>query len=959
MVIRTHIDSGSLLARSFYIHMADDADLEDIGPSPGSSPSHEPELELDLAELAEGLFPQLQREDPVQPLNNEEQAVEQKVQTQMQSPWSITTKEAALLLECRSRVVPRHPAANKLVGGSCYSFFVEAGSAALGKRKKAQSSSSNFTAADEATSVVTAEYSAASGGSLTDLDDGSHLGVLRISGANQAKLHLTFGKYCLVLQPGHPQYDTPFPDGSTRETKYAGRTKTPFQHRAPDKEILWLVHATPEGTAAAAAVEKADTFRGDVRIGGSLMVGGPDLTVGPGGSGTVHAKLAGAEADHAEYMPVFHLRFDEAEELNGGDVVALVGDTDGVQKASRSARDSARAEWRVVSTNPQVLGNDIYDEDAAVPIVFSGQVPMRVTGKPPVDAFLVPSGREDGCARELSDEERPQNVLGQVVESRVKNGRVKALVQKGMGEEPMSRWVQREMDRVRGEIERVQAENVGLRMALQGTPSRSAAQTSQPAASAAPTPEASPTTTVPAPASPPPATTTAPASGVSSAAAAAAPARGEWPWDEVGKLGSDGRSVVTSADVALNRLCLVFKVISWGSGNGGLGVRRELADCLCGCSANANATIRATGETLRATGHGDTSEEALALAKWRLLEASNCQLLEMLAKCEAEARSSGSGDQGQTQTAMAIQNAGAKDAATSGKSRLNAMAHRLLAGQMSNLQGETLVEYRPSPPLGGSGSTAAGSGNANSDGSSSDDKTAEHAGFRSRGALPWCDGRPSFTGAVASTIKASEHSAAERGLAFVDRVVKSLTDPSYTFGFVKLSELLHDLRTTTRQAQEAWQAQAARVEREVEHEVSGLSISELREGLASGEGDPLEHHRRLRAAHEANMRSSFKELLHVLAMRLKRPPAIEASVDDQPNWRESARFLRYTAVPAEDSEDLGRSEHGTPLERAAVSFVQFDGEPTFVGAPAAGRKAAEQAAAEAALAFVFDRALAE
>ncbi len=148
----------------------------------------------------------------------------------------------------------------------------------------------------------------------------------------------------------------------------AGRSKLPFQHRVPQK---WLVHATPagepEGTAAAVEQKR---FPGDVSIAGSATVG-KDLTVGPDGSGTVHAKLAGREADHAEFMPVF----DEAEELNGGDVVALVGDTDGVQKVSRSARGSDRAEWRVVSTNPQMLGNKIYDEDTAVPIVLSGQVP--------------------------------------------------------------------------------------------------------------------------------------------------------------------------------------------------------------------------------------------------------------------------------------------------------------------------------------------------------------------------------------------------------------------------------------------------------------------------------------------------------------------------------------------------------------------------------------------------------
>ena len=867
--------------------------------------------------------------------------VEQKVKAQEQSPWLITPQEAAVLLEYQQSIdwVDRRPAANKLIDGVRNTFFVEAGSAALGKRKKAEAGSSGSTAAEEAM-VVNADYSSASGGSLTDLKDGRRLGVLRISGgAKQATLQLKVGKYCLVLLPGHRDY------GSS-ETKEAGRSKLPFQFGVPDKDIRWLVHATPagepEGTAAAVEQKR---FHGDVSIAGSATVG-KDLTVGPDGSGTVHAKLAGREADHAEFMPVF----DEAEELNGGDVVALVGDTDGVQKVSRSARGSDRAEWRVVSTNPQMLGNNIYDEDAAVPIVLSGQVPIRVTGEPPVDAFLVPSGREDGCARVLSDEERPQNVLGQVVESRVKRGRVKALVQKGMAEGPQDRYFQRQIALLEAE-----------RVALSAAPVPAAPAAAAPPATSAPVPH-SPTS---APESmrsagrrdqieeqqsrlesATPGSSSCTEDLTTSRSQFSPPAKGDWPWDEIGKLGPDGRSVVTPADAALNRLGLVFNVLdSWGDGGGGLGVRRELADCLSGCSASANATILATGEKICASGHGDTPAEALASAKWRLLEASNCQLLELLAKCESDARSSGSDDQ--SETARAIRNAGSNDSATSSKSRLNELAQRLLAGRMGTLQGETLVQYKPSTPLGGSG-----------------DMVGERTGFCSSGALPNCEGCPSFTGAIARTIKASEHSAAERALAFVDRVVNSLTDPSYTFGFAKLSELLGDLRTATQQAQEV------SVAHDVSHELSGLSIGalsrelvsdvshELRESLASGKGDPLELHEQLSAAHKASMRSSFKELLHVIAMRLKRPPAIEADVDDQRNWREPMRFLRYETVPADDGEHIGRSAHGTPLERAAVSFIQFDGEPTFVGAPAAGRKAAEQAAAEAALAFVFDRALA-
>ena len=57
--------------------------------------------------------------------------------------------------------------------------------------------------------------------------------------------------------------------------------------------------------------------------------------------------------------------------------------------------------------------------------------------------------------------------------------------------------------------------------------------------------------------------------------AARPPVKGEWPWDEVGTLDAGGR-VVTPADVVLNRLFLVFRVIDWGTGSAGLGVRREL-----------------------------------------------------------------------------------------------------------------------------------------------------------------------------------------------------------------------------------------------------------------------------------------------------------------------------------------------------------------------------------------------
>ena len=93
------------------------------------------------------------------------------------------------------------------------------------------------------------------------------------------------------------------------------------------------------------------------------------------------------------------------------------------------------------------------------------------------------------------------------------------------------------------------------------------------------------------------------------------------------------------------------------------------------------------------------------------------------------------------------------------------------------------------------------------------------------------------------------------------------------------------------------------------------------------------------------MKSSFKELLHEIAQRLKPPSWLERHDG-------TVSCLRYSTALLTDGEDLGSAANGQALERSQVTFVRFDGEPTFTGTPAAGRRAAEQAAAEAALAFL-------
>ena len=224
--------------------------------------------------------------------------------------------------------------------------------------------------------------------------------MLKVGGSNKEELNLEFNKYCLVLRPGHREYDQPFPNGTTpRPTKEAGRAKTKFQHRVPDKDIRWLVHSTPKGTAAPTAT-RPDQFRGDVNIRGTLTVN-KDLEVR---HGTIRGRIEGPQADHAEYWPRFDADFEVQDELNDGDVVALVSNEQGVQTVSCSARGSDRAEWSVVSTDPQILGNRKHGEDEEhkfAKIVPSGQVHVRMKVKPPADAYpcaVWPRGRVCACA---------------------------------------------------------------------------------------------------------------------------------------------------------------------------------------------------------------------------------------------------------------------------------------------------------------------------------------------------------------------------------------------------------------------------------------------------------------------------------------------------------------------------------------------------------------------------------
>ena len=959
------------------------------------------------------------------------------------TPWPIDespySHDAALILAHRDNLIvlhdfPRCKVANKVHQSEPCVFLVDKAMPSAGKRKKTAAAASSSGQPDDEDEWV--KYSGSGSQSLVDLPN--HEAVLKIHCSLPtavADMHgkKKIGQYCIVLRPGHPEWDKPFPSNKPREVESVKKNGEEYKHK--DEQHLYLMHSMPEGTAARprppALMGDSLEVNGDAAVGGSLRV-----------VGSIYGRFEGGRADFAELMP----RYSLEEQLSGGDVVALVGNREAEHASiSRSARGSLTPLWRVVTTDPLLLGKpspDV-DEETQVGIVRVGQVPVRVVGEPPTDAYLVPSGDEDGRARALRDGERPRHVVGRVVASKVRNGRVEALVESGLEAALSSDYFEGQMNLLRDEIVSVKTDNVSLRAQAEGAQAeaermrvengrlRSAESAMQGLSVGPDAPSGHNSAASPArPESPVPVSEGTAANApigvrIDSAAyqhvprgrygsaprvadpppkgshvgffcrrsmmnpiignryhnqggslpnlsfdlceaeyeklsdgekalyekmppAEQPPAPGEWPWDVPGTVGFDGK-VITPSVALLNRMDYKHKLFSSRS-VGGMAVR-VAGDASDTHFYTARVTIASSGRTIISTEcAGCTVEEATEDASRRVLEAEESVLMQLLAEAENESGeeaeddgagqgagqnagqgggqggaggeagggSSSSGVCGSEGTAgssdAAATGSGVKPmstgdlntlAATTGKQRLNAMAMRLcrVSMEMAALQKHKLVVYAEQEAFDSDErlmQRVVHADNSSPYMSVADVVDDVLARTRYSAALPLCEGQPRVYGAVAKTRKASQHSAAERTIAFVDRVLESFSDPSYNFRFAELAELLAELRE-------------------------------------------------MRRTQGSSMRSSFKELLNVMAMRLKRPAW------DEPHDG-SVEYLRYIPVAAgEGGGELGLSEHGTPLEVSEVAFVRFDGEPTFTGTPAAGRRAAEQAAAEAALAFIFER----
>ncbi len=92
-------------------------------------------------------------------------------------------------------------------------------------------------------------------------------------------------------------------------------------------------------------------------------------------------------ADYAEYLE----KKDQNELFVFGDIVGIKGG-----KISKQTHNADH--YRVISTNPIVLGNmpPIDNEDNYEKVAFLGQVPVKVIGQVNIGDYILPSGNDDG-----------------------------------------------------------------------------------------------------------------------------------------------------------------------------------------------------------------------------------------------------------------------------------------------------------------------------------------------------------------------------------------------------------------------------------------------------------------------------------------------------------------------------------------------------------------------------------
>ena len=167
---------------------------------------------------------------------------------------------------------------------------------------------------------------------------------------------------------------------------------------------------------------------------------------------------ASGGADYAEWLQKVNL----SESLEAGDVVGV-----NAGKISKSTRGAF--EYRVISTNPVVLGNMPAEgkESQYEKVGFLGQVPVKVSGEVRPGDYILPSGNNDGLgmaknAKDMNIDDF-NKIIGRAWSSHVGSGIGKVNVAVGLNSNDISIVAQKQQD----EIDYLKAEFAKMQSVLE------------------------------------------------------------------------------------------------------------------------------------------------------------------------------------------------------------------------------------------------------------------------------------------------------------------------------------------------------------------------------------------------------------------------------------------------------------------------------------------------------------
>ena len=222
--------------------------------------------------------------------------------------------------------------------------------------------------------------------------------------------------FALVALPNHPAWDQLVPRQGTDDWRYLD----------PDKDRLCVVNSSlVASTVQAGALAVDGSGGGSVQGGGDrvfgkvevdeLLIQGENVreelmkltadmfSLSVGGGGGSGPPPESRRADLGEWMKVC----PGTTRPQPGDLVECLGHDD-LPMVSLEITMATGSTLFVVSSEPAWAGNmpvDLAERTKGVVVAFLGRVPVHVVGEAPANSFLVPSGRNDGCARAVSPQQ--------------------------------------------------------------------------------------------------------------------------------------------------------------------------------------------------------------------------------------------------------------------------------------------------------------------------------------------------------------------------------------------------------------------------------------------------------------------------------------------------------------------------------------------------------------------------